>query len=213
MMQSFRGHGAPLQDYRAKEIVVMKKLNHAIIIISKIVEVFMWVGCGLSAVITGLSAAGRFGSLKHFTDVSVANAQVLNSNNFSLVVRIQDGVPNRGSYVLFFLTMAIVFVLMAMIARNVHLIFKTSEGKTSFSQGVTPFQPDNVRMVREIGIFTIAIEVVQFIMSIVARIALGPDMVESSLGMQGVFIGLVMLALSQYFAYGMKLQNDVDGLL
>ena len=26
-------------------------------------------------------------------------------------------------------------------------------------------------------------------------------------------IGLVVLALSRYFAYGMQLQNDVDGLL
>ena len=93
------------------------------------------------------------------------------------------------------------------------LSFKTAEGKTRFSKGETPFQPDNVRMVREIGIFLIAIPAVQFIMSIVARIALGPDMVESSLGMSTVFMGLVVLALSQYFAYGMKLQNDVDGLL
>ena len=191
----------------------MKKLNRAIIIVSRIVEVFMWVGAALSLIITGLSAAGKFGLLKYFTDVNVTNAQVLNSNNFSLVVKFTDGVPSRGAYVIFFLTLAITLALMAMIARNVHLIFKTSEGRTAFSRGATPFQPDNVRMVREIGIFTIAITVVEFIMSIVARIALGPDMVESSLGMQGVFFGLVVLALSQYFAYGMKLENDVDGLL
>ena len=102
---------------------------------------------------------------------------------------------------------------MAMCARNVHLIFKTSEGKTWFSKGETPFQPDNIRMVREIGIFLIAIPVVQLIMSIIARIALGPDMVESGLGMQSIFTGVVVLALSRYFAYGMQLQNDVDGLL
>ena len=116
-------------------------------------------------------------------------------------------------FIIFFLTLAITLALMAMCARNVHLIFKTSEGRTRFSKGKTPFQPDNIRMVREIGIFLIAIPVVQFIMSIVARIALGPDMVESSLGMQTVFMGLVVLALSQYFAYGMQLQGDVDGLL
>ena len=37
----------------------MNKLNRAVIIISRIAEVFMWVGCGLSAVITALSAAGK----------------------------------------------------------------------------------------------------------------------------------------------------------
>ena len=191
----------------------MKKLNHAIIILSRIVEVFMWVGAALSVVITGLSAAGRFGLLKYFTDVNVTNAQVLNSDGFSLVVKFQDGVPSRGAYVLFFLTLALTLALMAMVARNVHLIFKTAEGRTWFSKGATPFQPDIIRMVREIGIFTIAIPVVQFIMSVVARIALGPDVVESSLGMMTVFVGLVVLALSQYFAYGMQLQNEVDGLV
>ena len=124
-----------------------------------------------------------------------------------------EGAVVPAAFVVFFITMALTFALMAMCARNVHLIFKTAEGKTRFSKGETPFQPDNVRMVREIGIFLIAIPAVQFIMSIVARIALGPDMVESSLGMSTVFMGLVVLALSQYFAYGMKLQNDVDGLL
>jgi len=115
--------------------------------------------------------------------------------------------------VLFFITMALTLALMAMCARNVHLIFTTSAGKTRFSRRETPFQPDNIRMVREIGIFLIAIPVVQFIMSVIARIALGPDMVESSLGMQKLFVGLVVLALSQYFAYGTQLQGDVDGLL
>ena len=68
-------------------------------------------------------------------------------------------------------------------------------------------------MVREIGIFMIAVQAVQLVMSVIARIALGPDMVETSMGMEGLFAGLVVLALSQYFAYGMQLQNDVDGLL
>ena len=118
-----------------------------------------------------------------------------------------------AAFVIFFIMMALTLALMAMCARNIHLIFKTSAGKTWFSRGETPFQPDNVRMVREIGIFMIAIPAVQFILSVVARVALGPDMVESGIGMEKLFTGLVILALSQYFAYGMQLQNDVDGLL
>ena len=191
----------------------MKKLNRAVIIIARIVEVFMWVGCALSAVITGLSAAGKFSLLRFFTDVDTANAQSLTSGSFNLLVRFENGVPSRGAYVIFFLTLVFTFALMAMCARNVYLIFKTSEGRTSFAKGATPFQPDNIRMVREIGIFLIAIPVVQFVMSIVARIALGPDVCETSMGTQNLFVGLVVLALSQYFAYGMKLENEVDGLV
>lgn len=190
----------------------MKKLNRAIIIISKIVEVFMWVGCGLSAVIVGLGAAGRFDLMKFFTDAGQGNPYLI-SGDFLINGADAAGAPIRGAYVIFFLTMIFTFALMARCARNVHLIFKTSEGETRFSKGKTPFQPDNIRMVREIGIFLIAIPVVQMIMSVVARIALGPDMVESSLGMETLFMGLVVLALSRYFAYGMQLQNDVDGLL
>ena len=190
----------------------MKKLNRAVIIIARIIEVFLWVGCGLSIIITGLSAAGRFNLLKYFTD-AYPNSVYLTSGSFRLLAKNFIDEPIKGSYVIFFLTLAITLALMAMCARNVHLIFKTSEGRTRFSKGKTPFQPDNIRMVREIGIFLIAIPVVQFIMSIVARICLGPDAVESSLGLQNVFMGLVVLALSQYFAYGMQLQSDVDGLL
>ena len=190
----------------------MKKLNRAIIIISRIIEVFMWVGCGLSAIITGLSAAGRYDLLKFFTDAGPETA-MLTSNGFSLAAQDAAGQPMRGAFVIFFLTMVLTFALMGMCARNVHLIFKTSEGKTRFSKGATPFQPDNIRMVREIGIFLIALPVVQLIMSVIARIALGNDAVESSIGMQTIFIGLVVLALSQYFDYGMQLQSDVDGLL
>ena len=190
----------------------MKKLNRAIIIVSRIVEVFMWVGAGLSLIITVLAAIGKPGLIRFFTDAT-PGTELLFSDNFALRALKADGTPSMAAFVLFFITMALTLGLMAMCARNVHLIFKTSEGETRFSKGETPFQPDNIRMIREIGIFMIAIPVVQFIMSIIARIALGPDMVESSLGMQKVFVGLVALALSQYFAYGMKLQNDVEGLL
>ncbi len=190
----------------------MKKLNRVIIVLSRIVEVFMWVGAGLSVIITGLSAAGKFDLLKYFTDAGSGSPYLI-SGSFCLLGRNALGEPIRGAYVIFFLSLVITLALMAMCARNVHLIFKTSEGLTSFSKGKTPFQPDNIRMVREIGIFLIAIPVVQLIMSVIARIALGPDMVESSVGMQSIFVGLVVLALSRYFAYGMQLENDVDGLL
>ncbi len=190
----------------------MKKLNRAIIIISRIVEVFMWVGAGLSVIITLLSAVGKLDLIRFFTDAT-PGTELLNSGNFALRAVNAEGQPVAAAFVLFFLTLALTFALMGMIARNVHLIFKTAEGRTRFSKGETPFQPDVIRMVREIGIFTIAIPVVQFILSVVSRVALGPDMVESSLGMEKLFIGLVVLALSQYFAYGMQLQKEVDGLV
>ncbi len=190
----------------------MKKLDRAIIIISRIIEVFMWVGCGLSIIITILFASGKLNLLRYFTDVT-AETPILTSNGFTLNALDAAGKPMIGAFVLFFITLVITLALMALCARNVHLIFKTSQGLTAFSKGKTPFQPDNIRMVREIGIFLIAIPAVQLVMSAIATLALGPDAVESGVNLVGVFIGLVVLAVSRYFAYGMELQNDVDGLV
>ena len=86
------------------------------------------------------------------------------------------------------------------------LIIKKSEGRT-------PFQPDNVRMFREIGIFSIAVPVVGLIMSIIARIVIGVEVAEISNSFEGFVIGIVVLCITQFFAHGIELEKDVDGLL
>ena len=95
---------------------------------------------------------------------------------------------------------------MAMVFRNLYLIIKKSEG-------TTPFQKDNVRMLREIGIFTIAIPVIGFVMSVIARLAIGYEVAEISNSMDGFIMGIIVLCLTQFFAHGVELENDVDGLL
>ena len=95
---------------------------------------------------------------------------------------------------------------MAMIFRNLHLIIKKSEG-------TTPFQHDNVRMFREIGIFSIAVPVVGFVMSVIARIVIGVENAEIYNGFEGFVIGIVVLCITQFFAQGIELEKDVDGLL
>ena len=97
-------------------------------------------------------------------------------------------------------------VVVAMIFRNLHLIFKKSENST-------PFQKDNVRMMREIGIFAIAIPVIGFIMSVITRLVCGVDFAEISIDMGGISMGIIVLCFSQFFAHGVELENDVDGLL
>ena len=105
------------------------------------------------------------------------------------------------------------FLCMCMVFRNIFLILRTSEGKTWFSKGQTPFQDVVVRMVREIGIFSLFVPVLQLLISTVARLVLGVDNVEMAVQLSGLMTGLVALCLSQIFAYGMALQRDVDGLV
>ncbi len=191
----------------------MKALPKIVTIFAKIAEVFCWVGTGLCAASLFVIAIGKETLLKYFTDIQ--SSTDLTVNGFSVDLTSID--PNMAvrAFVLGFVMLIITLVLMAMICRNIYLIFKTANGETKFSQGKTPFQPDIVRMIREIGIFSIAIPIVEIIMSIVGSFVLGPLGAEFdfSVNMVSVFFGLVVLCLSQFFAYGVQLQKETDGLV
>lgn len=190
----------------------MKKLNHVMVIFTKIAEVCYWVVCGFMIVMTAMVASGHSSMLRIVSDID-ATTEHLDSGSFNIWITDMSQVQAVGrAYIIFFITVLIVSALMAMVFRNVHLSLKTAEGRTKFSRGETPFQPDIVRMVREIGIFLIAIPVVEFIMSIIGRIAIGPY-AEISTSFNGVMIGLIVLCLAQFFAYGAQLQEDSDGLV
>ena len=51
------------------------------------------------------------------------------------------------------------------------------------------------------------------IISAIAKIAIGPDAIETSVEFTTLIFGLVIIALSQFFAYGMELESDVEGLV
>ena len=68
-------------------------------------------------------------------------------------------------------------------------------------------------MMREIGIFSIAVPVIGLFMSFIVRLIIGVDAVEKSMDMNGVFMGIVVLCLTPFFVHGAELEKDVDGLL
>ena len=68
-------------------------------------------------------------------------------------------------------------------------------------------------MFREIGIYSIAVPVVGFVMSVIARIFIGVEVAEIANSFEGVVIGIVGLCITQFFAHGIELEKDVDGLL
>ena len=189
------------------------KLNKVVTVFSKIAEICYWVGTALTTVIVIGLISGHDGIVSKLSDVDLAVEQELTAFGFSISTVDGAGHVVRGSYVIFFLTMIFMFVLMAMICRNIYLIFKTTAGETKFSKGQTPFQPDNIRMVREIGYFLLAMPAVGLIMSIISNILYHTIEVESAMDMHFVAVGLVVICLSRFFSYGMELQNDVDGLV
>lgn len=145
--------------------------------------------------------------------VNAAPNTELSVRGFSIVCADAQGNLNTPACIIFFIAAGLTMGLIAFVFRNVNLILRTTLGKTKFSKGQTPFQPDNVRMVREIGIFFFAITVIQMIASWAASVSVSVEAMEVSIGMDNVVIGILMLCLSQVFAVGQKMQEDIDGLV
>ncbi len=181
----------------------MKKLTRATGTAAKVLEVIHWVGAAIMiALLIATFFPGDF-----LADILTHGGEGETTLvTYGFEVTVMDGASALSTLRVFAPGAAILLGLFAMIFRNIYLIMRRSEGGT-------PFQKDNVRMVREIGFFSIAVPVVSFVMSVIARLVLGADAAEISMNVEGVMYGLVALCLSQFFAHGMELEADVDGLL
>ncbi len=186
---------------------MMKGINKVGKIITKIIEVFHWVAVALmmAAGVCSLFAPQWVNKFVGFDAKACCGAN-LSVYGFEINAPLSNGVVDMKAFLMFAIGAVIILALMAMIFRNLHLIFKKSENGT-------PFQEDNIRMFREIGIFSIAVPVIGLIMSIITRLVLGVEVAELSVNMGGLFMGIVVLCITQYFIHGASLEKDVDGLL
>lgn len=97
-------------------------------------------------------------------------------------------------------------VLMALTFRRGNgIIVKAIEG--------APFQDCTVKWMKEIGYLSIALPVVGFVGSVIAYLVGGMPTSEVALNLDGFVMGILVLCLTQVFAHGAQLQQDVDGLL
>ena len=110
------------------------------------------------------------------------------------------------SFLMFGIGAVLILAVMAMVFRNLHLIFKKSERGAAF-------QKDTIRMMGEIGYFSIAVPVIGLMMSVLVRLVAGLEAVEVSVDVAGIFMGIIVLCLTQFFIHGAELEKDVDGLL
>ena len=185
----------------------MKGINKLGKIITKILEVFHWVGAALLLAATVCSVAAP-NWVKYFVgfDAKECCGANLEVYGFEVNAPVVNGNADMTFFMLFGIGGIIILGVMAMVFRNLHLIFKKSENGT-------PFQKDNIRMMKEIGIFSIAVPVISFIMSIIVRLVTGVEGAEISIDMGGIFMGIIVLHLTQYFVHGADLEIVVDGLL
>ena len=184
----------------------MKKLNKVVKIIARVFEISHWVAAGLMVAVAICSTAASQW-LGYFIDMNDLRQEAEASvYGFEVAIANSAGEVNKTTLLLFAIGSVVIYALVAMIFRNIYLIIKKSESET-------PFNKDNIRMLREIGIFSIAIPVIGLIMSTIIRLVVGVDVTETSVNMYGLVMGIIVLCVTQFFAYGAKLEQDVDGLL
>lgn len=188
-----------------------KNINKITKVVSKFFEILFFLSflVMIAAAVLSFVIPEKFGN---FLLESVGNGTIA-TNGFEIAIADKNGNLISAAVKLFVFAGIFTMPCMAMIFRNIYLIIKTCEGKTWFSKGKTPFQKDVVRMVREIGIFSIMIPVIGFVMSLIARLLIGVDSCETSVQIVGVAMGIAMICFSEIFAYGIKLEEEVEGLV
>ena len=95
----------------------------------------------------------------------------------------------------------------SMIFGNIYKVFKNIENDT------TPFTKENVRLIKEIGIYAIVSPFVGAVISLVMAIIFKSPNFRATIDVTTLFMGFVVLCLSQFFAHGVELEDEVNGLL
>ena len=180
----------------------MKKIMKATKIVAKIIEIAHWIGVGFMTAIAICTAVAPQ-LLGKLLDTNMVYAEAY---GFTIVLLDGNGEFSRTAYCLFAVSAVFLCALVAMIFRNINLIIKKAEAST-------PFHKDNIRRMREIGIFSIAIPVVGLVMSVITRIVVGWAGSSITISLDGFVMGIIVLSLTQFFTYGAELENDTEGLL
>lgn len=185
----------------------MKRVDKIAKVVAKILEVFHWVAVVLMTAATICSVvAPKWVNCFVGLDAKECCGAELSVYGFEVHSAVVDGQVDMTTFFIFGIGAVIILSLMAMVFRNLYLIFKKSEN-------TTPFQKDNVRMLKEIGIFSITVPIIGLIMSTIIRLVIGVDAAEISVNQGGIFMGIIVLCLTRYFIRGIELEKDVEGLL
>ena len=177
------------------------KLNKYAEILAGVMEALHW-SAAASMVALGICAAVSWDWLDGI--FARINEPSLSTYGFEIVAT-QGRLESRAVW-LFAIAAVVILALMALVCRNVRLILKRS-------RSASPFQRENVRMLREIGLFFLAIPVVSLAMSVLLRLLLGDAVEAATLDPTHFVMGIFMLCLSLAFDHGAALEADTEGLV
>ena len=186
-------------------LLEMKNISKITMAVSKTVEILHWAGAVFSAALLVCSFAAKDWLFDVVSKLIPEYGNEVSTYGFEMTAVDENGLLDMTVIRLFAIGSVIILSLMAMVFRNVYLVAKKSEND--------PFNKDNIRMIREIGIFSLSVPVIGFIMSVISRIVIGVEKAEIVVRIDGLILGILILFITQIFVYGAELQNDVDGLL
>lgn len=184
----------------------MEGIHKTALVVSKILEILHWIAAVLVAALAVCTLAARDWLTVILEQSVSAHGITLSIYNFEAVAADSNGAVDMAVVFCFSLGAVVILALMAMVFRNVYLIIRKS-------RDTSPFQKENIRRLRQIGIFTIAAPVIGLVMSILIRLISDVELIEATVGVDGFVMGILVLCLTQYFAYGAELEADVDGLV
>ena len=169
----------------------MKSIQKIALVLTQILELLHWVGTASMAALAICSVAAGPWLSGLLERILPQYRPELNTYGYEMTVTNAAGAVEPRAVLLFGISAVFILSLMAMVFRNVHLI----------------------RMLREIGIFCIVVPVIGLVMSAVSRLVQGLDAVETSVNLYGFSMGIIVLCLTQSFAHGAALEQDVEGLV
>lgn len=189
----------------------MKKgLNITLSVISKIAEIASWI-----AVVAGLICFAASFDKEFAKEIIADDGALLTGLGFDINAIGTTGDINHFAITMYFVGIVAVFVLVALIFRNLDIILHIISGRYKKAESTSPFQKEVVSRIKKIGILSIAMPVVGYIITTIVFFVslINGNPVDVSVSIDGVIIGLVCLCLTQIFSYGAKLEEEVDGLL
>ncbi len=178
------------------------KVRNITAALAKFMEVIAFVGDGLLVIglvaVLALSGEVKRGFVEGFNDQSLKLSTFgdgISNITVDNVTPILSAVGIAG---------LIILTLSALLFRNIYRLFRQTNS-------ASPFFEANVKLVKQIGFFAVAIPVCKCICNLVMGVIV--ENVSLGFELSELLFGLVILCLAQYFAYGASLEKDVDGLL
>ena len=184
----------------------MKSIVKSARIITKIIEVFHWIGAAMMAA-AGICAVAAPQFVKYFVGITPKECcgAEMNVCGFEVTAPLVNGGVDMKALALFSVGATILLVLMALIFRNLNRMICNAETDT-------PFCTQNIALLKQVGFCSMAIPVVGLVSGLICRLVLGEG-VETSMNLFSFCRGILVLCLTQFFIHGVELEQDVDGLL